>query len=80
MGNRASIEQRYERIVFEKDLVTVQGKPQAALICPGHPLLDVTIDLVLELYRALLKQGSILVNEKDMGEEIRVLFYLEHAI
>jgi SNF2 family DNA or RNA helicase len=80
LGNRASIEQRYERIVFEKDLVTVQGKPQAALICPGHPLLDVTIDLVLELYRALLKQGSILVNEKDMGEEIRVLFYLEHVI
>jgi hypothetical protein len=29
---------RYERIAFEKDLVTPQGQPLAAFVCPGHPL------------------------------------------
>ncbi len=50
---RATILRQYERIVFEKERISVPGKPQAALICPGHPLLDVTLDLVLEQYRDL---------------------------
>jgi SNF2 family DNA or RNA helicase len=80
LGRRVSIQQSYERIVFEKELVNVSGRPLAALLAPGHPLLDATIDLVLDEYRGLLKQGAILVNEKDLGEEVRVLFYLEHTI
>ncbi len=79
-GRRAHIQQSYERITFEKELVNVPGKPLAALVCPGHPLLDATIDLVLDRYRSLFKQGTILVNEKDESEEARVLFYLEHSI
>ncbi len=77
---RASILQRYERVVFEKELITVPGKPQAALICPGHPLLDAVIDLLLDQHRDLLKQGTILVDPHDDGEAMRVLFYLEHTI
>lgn len=69
---------RYERICFEKD--KVNQSPVAAFICPGHPLLDSTIDLVLERYRELLKQGALLVDEADEGENIRLLFYLEHAV
>lgn len=71
---------RYERIAFEKDLISPQGQPMAAFVCPGHPLLDSTIDLVLERHRDLLRRGAILVDERDMGTEPRVLFYLEHAI
>jgi SNF2 family DNA or RNA helicase len=71
---------RYERITFEKDLISVQGKPLATFICPGHPLLDATIDIVLERYRDLLKCGAVLVDPSDPGEEPRALFYLEHAI
>ena len=67
-------------MVFEKELISVPGKPQAALICPGHPLLDAVIDLVLDQHRDLLKQGSILVDPHDEGETMRVLFYLEHTI
>ena len=80
LGPRAIIQSSYERITFEKDLVNVQGKPPAALVCPGYPLLDATIDLVLEQYRILLKQGTILIDENDPGEQARVLFYLEHVI
>jgi len=71
---------RYERITFEKELMTVAGKPMAAFVCPGHPLLDATIDLVLERYRDLLKRGAVLVDRTDPGEEVRALFYLEHAL
>lgn len=71
---------RYERIAFEKSLVAPQGQPLAAFVCPGHPLLDSAIDLVLERHRDLLRRGTVLVDERDMGVEARVLFYLEHAI
>ena len=72
--------QRYERITFEKLLMALPGQPAAAFVCPGHPLLDATIDLTLERHRGLLRQSSILVDEKDTGDRPRVLMYLEHSI
>ena len=71
---------RYERIVFEKDLIAPPGQPLAAFVCPGHPLLDATLDLMLERHRDLLRRGTVLVDERDPGTSPRVLFYLEHAI
>jgi len=71
---------RYERIAFEKSLVAPQGQPLAAFVCPGHPLLDSVIDLTLERNRDLLKRGTVLVDERDLGTTPRVLFYLEHSI
>jgi len=71
---------RYERIVFEKDLIAPSGQPLAAFICPGHPLLDATLDLTLERHRDTLRRGTILVDDRDTGEEPRVLFYLKHSI
>jgi SNF2 family DNA or RNA helicase len=71
---------RYERVAFEKDLIAPQGQALAAFLCPGHPLLDATIDLTLERNRDLLRRGTVLVDESDAGESPRVLFFLEHAI
>ena len=78
IGIGAPVQSRYERICFEKD--KVNQPPFAAYICPGHPLLEATTDLVLERYRDLLKRGAVLVDETDDGEELRALFYLEHAV
>ena len=47
---------------------------------PGHPLLDAVIGRTLAGHRDLLKQGAVLVDERDAGTEPRVLFFLEHAI
>ncbi|MCX6028855.1 MAG: helicase-related protein [Chloroflexi bacterium] len=80
IGTGEPVLTRYERICFEKTLIAVPGKPLAAFLCPGHPLLDATIDLMLERYRDLMKQGAILVHENDPGENLRALFYLEHSI
>jgi len=71
---------RYERIVFEKELIAPLGQPLAAFVCPGHPLLDAVIDLTLERHRDLLRRGAILVDERDPGLTPRVIFYLEHAL
>ena len=80
IGLREPVLPRYERITFEKSLIAPQGRPRAAFICPGHPLLDAVIDLTLERNRDLLRRGAVLVDERDQGTEPRMLFYLEHAI
>jgi len=77
IGVGAPVQSRYERICFEKDKIS--QPPIAAYVCPGHPLLDATMDLVLERYRELLKCGAVLVDETDDSEP-RALFYLEHSV
>lgn len=80
IGLREPVLQRYERIAFDKALVAPAGQPLAAFVCPGHPLLDAVIDLTLERNRDLLKRGTVLADERDLGTLPRVVFYLEHAI
>lgn len=63
IGMGSAIMRRYERICFQKELISVSGKPLAEFVCPGHPLLNATIDLILERHRDLLRQGAILIDE-----------------
>mgnify|MGYP001218805086 CR=1 FL=1 len=69
---------RYERVCFDK--ADRNGHIQAELICPGHPLLDATIDVILERNRDVLKRGAIFIDENDDRTEARLLFYIESAI
>jgi superfamily II DNA or RNA helicase len=71
---------RYERIVFEKDLIAPQGGVLAAFLCPGHALLDSVLDITLERNRDLLRRGTVLVDDLDPGTEPRVLFVLDHSV
>ncbi|MFN3565693.1 MAG: helicase-related protein [Burkholderiaceae bacterium] len=80
IGMREPVLARYERIAFEKPLVAPAGQPLAAFVCPGHPLLDATLDLTLERYRDLLRRGTVLVDERDTGTAPRVLLFLEHSV
>ncbi len=75
-----AVQPKYERITFERDLVNVQGKPNAAFVCPGHPLLESVLSLILERYRDVLKQGAILVDETDFSTTPRALVAIEHEI
>jgi len=79
-GASMHVSRRYERIAFEKALAVGGNQPPAAFVCPGHPLLDAVIHNTLRSHRDLLKQGALLVDERDGGTEPRVLFFLEHAI
>jgi hypothetical protein len=80
IGMRNPVPTRYERMTFDKSLISIAGKPLAEFVCPGHPLLDATIDLILERHRDLLKRGSILIDDNAVDDEPRVLVFLEHAI
>ena len=80
IGTGEPIGAKYERITFEKTLRAVPGQPLATFVCPGHPLLGATIDLVLERNRDLLRRGTLLIDPDDSGDSVRALFYLEHAI
>jgi len=71
---------RYERVTFEKHLIAPPGQPLAAFLCPGHPLLEAVVDLTLEQHRDLLRRGSVLVDDRDPGDQPRVVLYLEHAL
>ena len=79
-GSGDPVLRRYERIAFEKTLLTPDGKPPAAFVCPGHPLLDAVLNLTLERNRDVLQRGTVLVDESDLGTEPRALFTLQHAV
>jgi superfamily II DNA or RNA helicase len=80
IGTGEPVLPRYERIAFEKSLIAPQGEPLAAFVCPGHPLLDATLDLTLERHRDLLRRGTVLVDDNDPSTMPRVVFYLEHSV
>ena len=79
-GRVSPVLERYERVCFEKQHVTIPGRPQASLLCPGHPLLDAVIEMTIRQNRELLKRGAVLVDPSDATDAPRVLFYLEHEI
>jgi len=72
--------QRYERICFDKSFCNIQGQPQAALIAPGHPLLEATIDLIRERNVDVLKRGAVFIDDSDYGMDARLLFYVEDSV
>ncbi len=78
IGRGAAVAPRYERICFDKAFGS--NPTRAELVCPGHPLLDSTLDLIYERHADLLKQGAMLVDENDTGTEPRLLFYIDHVV
>lgn len=79
-GAREPVLDKYQRVTFDKSLISVQGKPLATFICPGHPLLNATINILMEKYREVLMKGTILVDPADFSTEPRLMVTLEHAI
>lgn len=80
IGTGTPVLSKYERICFDKSWVRVGGQPLAEFVCPGHPLLDAVVDLILERYRGQLLQGAVLVDDRDEGTVPRLLVYLRHEI
>ncbi|MDP8931363.1 MAG: DUF3883 domain-containing protein, partial [Actinomycetota bacterium] len=80
IGLGAPMLRRYERVTFEKELIAVESRPVAQYITRGHPLLDGTIDLIIERYDTLLRQGAVLIDESDPEATPRMLIYLQHSV
>ena len=74
---------RYERVCFTKDAVRPADRPGlafASMIHPGHPLMLALSDVLLEQHANLLRQGTILVDSVDDGDQPSLLFLLTHEI
>ena len=72
--------ERYERITFKKDLISITEKAAWCFCLSWHPLLNATLDLILEHYSDLLKQVLFwLIRMHKMTKSVSY-FYLEHAI
>ncbi len=80
IGFGKAVTTKYERVCFEKSKCNIQGMLTAELICPGHPLLEATTDLIRERFGEALKHGTVFVDENDFGSEPRLLFYIEDAV
>jgi superfamily II DNA or RNA helicase len=79
----APVLKRYERVCFTREAVRPLDKPGipfAVMLHPGHPLMLAISDLLLEQHGNLLRQGAILVDPADDGEEPHLLFLLTHEI
>ncbi len=79
----APVLRRYERVCFTREAVRPldkPGAPFAAMLHPGHPLMLALSDILLEQHGNLLRQGTILVDPADEGEEPHLLFLLTHEI
>ncbi|MFM5078208.1 helicase-related protein [Aeromonas caviae] len=78
--SRTPVLSRYERVCFEKQLIRPTGKVLAELLHPVHPLMHSLLDLTLQAHRTKLKQGAVLVDPADEGDEPRLIMMLEHSI
>ena len=79
----APVLKRYERACFTKEAVRPLDRPGMAfaqMLHPGHPLMLAVSDLVLEQHSNLMRQGAILVDPADDGEEASLLFLITHEI
>jgi superfamily II DNA or RNA helicase len=79
----APVLRRYERVCFTKEAVRPVDRPGlgfASMIHPGHPLMLALSDVLLEQHVNLLRQGTILVDPTDEGEQLSLLFLLTHEV
>ncbi|MCL1790893.1 MAG: SNF2-related protein [Peptococcaceae bacterium] len=74
------IAREYELITFDKNSINITGKPDATLVCPGHPLLSALIDEVLERGQEALKRGTVFIDDTEGCLRDRLLFYIEDVI
>lgn len=78
--NLGTVHDRYHRVTFDKNRVSVEGADRAELISPGTPLLTAVIDKVLDDHGDTLEHGATLLDPDDPGTDVRLLVYLDHVI
>jgi len=78
----APVLKKYERVCFTREAVRLDrpGSTFAAMLHPGHPLMLAVSDIVLERHGKLLRQGAVLVDPSDEGQEPHLLLMLSHEV
>src|SRR5690606_8611687 len=77
----APVAEQYERVTFELDKKRVDGKTEAALIAPGHPLLHAVIEATIDDLGSVVKRGTVLVDRRDkQAAEPALVYAVEQRI
>ncbi|MDD2229474.1 MAG: helicase-related protein, partial [Candidatus Cloacimonetes bacterium] len=80
--NMNPVTTKYERICFDKQFVRLAQRESAmaSFIHPGHPLMMAVIDLILEIHRNKLKQGSVMLAPNDEDILPKAMLIIDHSI
>ncbi|MFI1864266.1 helicase-related protein [Streptomyces jumonjinensis] len=73
-------QRKYERVCFDRQRITMLGKPRADLIAPGHPLFDAVLSETVNQHSDLLSQGTVLIDAADASDQPRLLVALAQDI
>ncbi|WRS29197.1 helicase-related protein [Actinomycetaceae bacterium MB13-C1-2] len=77
----APVADQYERITFDLSRMHPEGLTDAALIAPGHPLLDAVIEATIDDLGPTLKRGTVLVDRRPtQGVEPMLMYSVEERI
>ncbi|MET4705863.1 helicase-related protein [Frigoribacterium sp. UYMn621] len=77
----APLPERYERVTFETAHVRPEHQTQAALLAPGHPLLQAVIELTIEDLGPVLKRGTVFIDRREQQlDQIALLYAVEQRI
>lgn len=68
----------YENICFKKENCNAENP--ATFISLGHPLLKSLTDATLKNFGAVLRQGTIFIDDNNATKNLRLLFMIETAI
>ncbi|WP_182050945.1 helicase-related protein [Changpingibacter yushuensis] len=71
----APVAERYERVTFDLSRRYSEGRATAALIAPGHPLLQATIEATIEDLGQVLRHGTIFVDRREKQTAEPMLMY-----
>ncbi len=77
------VQQKYERVCFEKDGIRVKDKPDSAvaeLLHPGHPLMLSLTQTITNKFENLLKEGTVFLNTEEYTETPYILYMFTHEI
>ena len=78
-NNLPAIDDRYERVSFDKHQLRGNARPPVTLLHPGHPLLRAIVGKVLAEDGDTLSRGAILV-DRQPERELRVVLLVELII
>ncbi|MGD6745420.1 helicase-related protein [Streptomyces sp. BH106] len=74
------VQRKYERVCFDRERITLSGKPRADLIAPGHPLFDAVLNETVNQHGELLREGTVLVDASDSNDQPRLLVALAQDV
>lgn len=79
-GLAGPVLRRYERVCFDRAYARQPGRPRAELLAPGHALLEAVVGVIIDRYGDLLHRGAILVDDRDLDDQLRLLVALTQQL